>query len=118
MSEGSTAKPPRQKLDDYTTSATLLLRIKQTDPEPRQLAWREFHARYVPIIAGFARNMHAEPQDVDDIVQDVLLGFYAKAPTFVYDPNKGRFRGFLKVCTLRALLKRLGQNAKFRGRPL
>jgi len=100
------------------TNPTIFLRLKNSQPAPRELAWNDFHQRYAPIIAGFARRLGAQQQDIDDVVQDVLLGFFAKAPTFVYDPGKGRFRGYLKVCTYRALGRRLGKNSKFQGRPL
>src|SRR5678816_333376 len=80
--------------DSMLTNPTLLLRIQHVEPRPRELAWTEFRARYGPIIAGFARKLGAKPQDLDDVIQDVMLGFYAKAPTFVYDPAKGRFRGY------------------------
>jgi RNA polymerase sigma factor (sigma-70 family) len=100
------------------TNPTLLLRIQHAEPRPRELAWQEFRARYGPIIAGFARKLGAKPQDMDDVIQDVMLGFFAKAPTFVYDPAKGRFRGYLKVCTLHALQRRSGRDAKVRAMPL
>ena len=51
-------------------------------------------------------------------MQDVLLGFFLKSPTFIYDPAKGRFRGYLKVCTYRALRKRIGHEARLHGKPL
>ena len=102
----------------YTTNPTLFVRINATDPGPREIAWEEFREYYAPIIAGFARNLGARPQDVDDLIQDVLIGFFSLSPTFVYDPAKGRFRGYLKVCTFRAVRKRLGQNARFKALPL
>jgi hypothetical protein len=33
----------------------------------------------------------------------------------VYDPGKGRFRGYLKVCTYRALQTHLGKQARLQG---
>jgi DNA-directed RNA polymerase specialized sigma24 family protein len=45
-------------------------------------------------------------------------GFYGASQEFEYDPSKGRFRGYLKTCTLRALIKRRGREAKFRGASL
>ena len=36
----------------------------------------------------------------------------------MYDPSKGRFRGYLKVCTFRALRNRLRNNAKIQSVPL
>lgn len=70
------------------------------------------------MIGAFARRLGARPQDVDDVVQDVMLGFFLKSPTFVYDPAKGRFRGYLKVCAYRAVQQRFGAAAKFKGKPL
>lgn len=102
----------------YATNASIFVRLNASDPQPREIAWLEFHQRYAPIIAGFARNLGARTQDIDDVIQDVLLGFFGQSPTFVYDPARGRFRGYLKVCTFRALKRRLGQNAKFNGVPL
>ena len=102
----------------YATHASIFLRLNADDPQPREMAWLEFHQRYAPIIAGFARNLGAKAQDVDDVIQDVLLGFYGQSPTFVYDPARGRFRGYLKVCTYRALKRRMGRNARFSGVPL
>jgi RNA polymerase sigma factor (sigma-70 family) len=96
-----------------TTRATIFLRLNATGDAPRELAWEEFRTRYAPVIAGFARNLGAKAQDVDDLVQDVMLGFFANSPHFVYDPSVGRFRGYLKVCTLNALRKRLGRDRKF-----
>jgi RNA polymerase sigma-70 factor (ECF subfamily) len=92
--------------DHYQTRSSLLLALKGSDDKPREVAWQEFHYRYAPIIAGFARNMGAKAQEVDDVIQDVMLGFFAVSPRFVYDRAKGRFRGFLKVCTFRALRRR------------
>src|SRR5262245_11393243 len=96
------------------TSATLLLRIRPDSPA-RELAWQDFHGCYAPMIAGFARKMGAKAQDREDIVQDVMAGLFSASRNFVYDPGRGRFRGFLKVCTFRAARKRLGENLRFRG---
>jgi RNA polymerase sigma-70 factor, ECF subfamily len=102
----------------FTTHATLLLRIRAVDPQPREIAWQEFRDRYAPIIAGFARNLGARPQDIDDVIQDVITGFYARSTTFQYDPAKGRFRGYLKVCTLHVVQRRIGERARFRAVPI
>jgi RNA polymerase sigma factor (sigma-70 family) len=106
------------KPGDPTTNPTIFLRLRAGDAVPREIAWDEFNTRYAPIIAGFARRLAARTQDVDDVVQDVLMGFFLKSPTFIYDPAKGRFRSYLKVCTYRALQKRIGKDLRFRGMPL
>jgi RNA polymerase sigma-70 factor (ECF subfamily) len=92
--------------DDLRTNPSIFLRLNRTDTRARQVAWREFHDRYAPIISAFARKLGARPQDLEDIVQDVLVGFYSTSPTFVYDATKGRFRGYLKTCTCHVLQKR------------
>lgn len=105
-----TAVPARPSL---ATRETLLWRINAPEPRTREVAWDEFGRLYAPVIAGFARNLGARGQDIDDVIQDVMLGFYTAAPEFEYDPSKGRFRGYLKVCTFRALRRRAAQDQRF-----
>ena len=107
-----------QHYRDASTNPSIFLRLKETDTEPREIAWEQFHARYVPVITGFARRLGGKSRDVDDVVQEVLLGFYLKSPTFVYDPSKGRFRRYLKVCVYNALKKRFGDKSRLLGKPL
>ena len=79
------------------TSATLLLRLK-ADGDAREVAWTEFCALYEPIIAGFAKRQGLSSSQIPDLVQSVVTGFFAAQPRFVYTPDKGRFRGYLKTC--------------------
>ena len=100
------------------TNPSIFLRLNAADVEPRELAWDEFNSRYVPIIANFARRLGSKQQDVEDTVQDVMLGFFLTSPSFVYDPSKGRFRRYLKICTYHTLQKRFGKSAKIMGKSL
>ena len=100
------------------TNPSIFLRLNRTDTDVRELAWNEFHECYARVISTFARQFGVQPADVDDVQQGVLLGFYATSPAFVYDPGKRRFRGYLKRCTLHAVQRRLGREAKFRGTAL
>ena len=68
--------------------ASIFIRLNSADAKPREIAWLEFHQRYAPIIAGFAQIFGARAQDVDDVIQDVLLGFDGQSPTFIYDPSR------------------------------
>jgi RNA polymerase sigma-70 factor, ECF subfamily len=79
------------------TSATLMLRLK-ANGNTREVAWAEFCERYEPIIAGFARRQGLSATQVPDLVQQIVMGFFAAQPRFTYDPSKGRFRGYLKAC--------------------
>jgi RNA polymerase sigma factor (sigma-70 family) len=105
-------------MNTLATHATIFLRLKADDTATRELAWSDFRKRYAPIIAGFARKLSVKTQDIDDIIQDVMIGFFSQAPTFIYNPLAGRFRGYLKVCTFRAMQRRLGKSARFQQIPL
>lgn len=99
MSDGAT-------IDPLATRASLLLRLKSDGPQ-REVAWRDFHGRYGPVIASYARAMGVRRQDIDDVVQDVLMGFYAATPEFNYDPARGRFRSYLRTCVWRKIQRRM-----------
>jgi RNA polymerase sigma factor (sigma-70 family) len=88
------------------THASIFLRLNQSDTRLREIAWQEFHAHYAPAIAALARQLGTPDGNVDDVVQDVLLGFFSTAPTFVYDPARGRFRKYLKACICHTVWKR------------
>ncbi|MBX9735387.1 MAG: hypothetical protein K2X32_00540, partial [Phycisphaerales bacterium] len=74
-----------------------MLRLKD-DGDAREVAWAEFCERYEPIIAGFARRQGLAASLIPDLVQQIVVGFFASQPRFTYDPSKGRFRGYLKAC--------------------
>jgi RNA polymerase sigma-70 factor, ECF subfamily len=90
---------------ETATRSSLFLRLNKSDPAPREVAWRQFYDRYAPVILGYARQKGATPQRAEEIVQDVIGGFFQASPRFVYDPERGRFRGYLKTCVGRALAK-------------
>lgn len=105
----STGPPADRPTDPLATPPSLFGRLGSAEPRPREMAWREFYHRYVPVIRAFARSLGVRPGDVEDVVHDVLLGFFGTRATFVYDPAKGRFRNYLKTATVRALAARRRQ---------
>jgi RNA polymerase sigma-70 factor (ECF subfamily) len=90
----------------YATRASIFLRLRDDRHDVRQLSWQEFADRYGPLIVAFARHAGLPPQEADDVLQDVLLGFFRVSGNFEYDPSKGRFRGYLKRITLNAVRMR------------
>jgi len=105
-------------LASLSTRASMLIRLKSTDAQPRELAWEAFRTRYARVITGFARNMGAKPQEIDDIIQDVMLGFFNAMPAFEYDPARGRFRGYLKTCTMHTIQRRASKEYRFKSVPI
>ncbi len=90
----------------YATRASIFIRLQADGSMDRELGWQEFTEKYARVIAGFARNAGLRAQDADDVLQDVLLGFFRVSEQFEYDPIKGRFRGYLKRVTLNAIRAR------------
>jgi RNA polymerase sigma factor (sigma-70 family) len=103
--------------DPKITRKSLLLRLKVGGPT-REVDLHQFHQQYAPIIRGFARNIGIRQQDVEDVVHDVMLGFFAAAAQFEYDPAKGRFRGYLKTCVWHAFQKRCRGQRLMSGKSL
>jgi RNA polymerase sigma-70 factor (ECF subfamily) len=85
------------------TRPSVFVRMKEGDAQPRELAWQEFYERYAPLITGYARRQGVTPEQAEELVQDVMLGFFAASPKFVYDPARGHFRSYLRTCVRRAL---------------
>jgi RNA polymerase sigma-70 factor (ECF subfamily) len=101
MAQNDPTFPPAQT----ATRPSIFLRLKQSDPAPREVAWRQFYDRYAPVIFGYARRKSASAQQAEEIVQNVIGGFFEASPRFVYDAARGRFRGYLKSCVGHALAR-------------
>ncbi|MFZ4576278.1 MAG: sigma-70 family RNA polymerase sigma factor, partial [Phycisphaerales bacterium] len=99
----------------FETRATLLMRLK-ADTDAREFAWAEFCTVYEPIIAGFARRGGLPSDQIPDLVQQVLTGFFAVQPRFMYDPSTGRFRSYLKTCVINELRRIRQRDAAARER--
>ncbi len=89
-----------------TTHTTLLQQLADSDNTD---AWQEFYARYGDLMRGFARRRGVQPSDCDDLLQDVILKLTRSMPQFSYDPARGKFRGYLKTITVRAIIDKFSQ---------
>jgi len=76
-----------------TTRATLLERLRDGDAV---MAWDEFFARYWRLIYATARHRGCHEHTAEEIVQDVMLTVFEKRDVFRYDPERGRFRDWLR----------------------
>ena len=74
------------------TRASLLIRIR--DPKDDR-AWGEFVRLYAPLLHSYAMKNRLQDADAADLAQDTLRLVLRAAPQFVYDPQKGTFRGWL-----------------------
>jgi RNA polymerase sigma factor (sigma-70 family) len=74
------------------TRQSLLVRLK--DPADAA-AWRTFVDVYGPAVFAFARRNGLQPADAADLTQDVCRSVATAMRSFDYDPDRGRFRGWL-----------------------
>jgi RNA polymerase sigma factor (sigma-70 family) len=81
------------------TGTTLLLLLH--DPA-NPLAWSAFVGRYGPRVYGWCRRWGLQEFDAENVTQDVLVKLVRTLRSFTYDPERGRFRAWLKTLTRRA----------------
>lgn len=68
-----------------------------------QAAWAEFDARYREWLIRYFRRRGVQLVDAEDLAQSVLSALVRSLPNFAYDPERGRFRGYLFRCAQNAL---------------
>lgn len=64
-----------------------------------QQSWGEFVEIYTPVISNTIRRYRVSSSDADDILQEVLLQMSKTIQRYDQDPNKGRFRSYLRQVT-------------------
>lgn len=94
-------------MDAQTTHITLLSRLKERSD---WTAWREFYERYADLIRSFARRQGLQPADRDDVLQEVMASLSQAMQNFRYQPEKGKFRSYLKTVTVRAVFRKRCQD--------
>lgn len=99
--EGSVEVPSSR--GTLATRSSIFLRLRADSTSDREASWNEFYDRYHRLILGFARRAGMGVSEAEDILQEVMLGFFRVSRSFQYDPSKGRFRGYLKRVTLNAI---------------
>ncbi|MCG8404714.1 MAG: sigma-70 family RNA polymerase sigma factor [Phycisphaerales bacterium] len=77
-----------------------------------QESWAQFHHRYGELLYRYARQRGADHAEAEDVVQEVELCVFKAMNSFRYDPQKGRFRSYLRTAVVNAL----GRRAKKKGR--
>jgi RNA polymerase sigma factor (sigma-70 family) len=75
-----------------TTPPSLLFRLR--DPHDRD-AWHEFVALYGPAVYRFGRKRGLQDADALDLMQVVFQAVAGAVERFEYDPQRGKFRGWL-----------------------
>lgn len=81
----------RRELTSYTTHSSFLKRIQNKKDE----AWLEFYKRYAGMIYRIGRKRGLTDEECDDLLTDVMVIFWKKMDSFIYDRDRGLFRNYL-----------------------
>jgi RNA polymerase sigma factor (sigma-70 family) len=84
-----------------STHFSLLCEIR--DGNRPDESWAAFHARYRDVILAWCARRGLTATDAEDLTQDVLLKLFQRLPTHAHDPERGSFRGWLKVVVNNAI---------------
>src|SRR5882724_7080011 len=82
------------------TSASLLERLQA---QPDAASWERLVELYTPLLRGWLRRNEVQPEDVDDLVQEVMEVLVRELPQFHYQQERGSFRGWLRTITVNRL---------------
>lgn len=87
----------------FATPVTLLNKLCQ---DPSSVLWEEFYQIYRQIILRYAQKQGLDAAACEDVLQETMLAFYKylKRDSFVYNPERGRFRNFLFTIVYRKVL--------------
>jgi len=78
------------------TSLSLLVRTGTGDA----VAWERFDAIYRPLIREWLIRHQVQPQDADDLTQDVLFAVVRGIERFEHTGRSGSFRAWLRTITV------------------
>ncbi len=84
---------PQTMTHDLATSLSLLGRLKHS---AQNRDWEDFYDRYSPVILSFAQKCGLDFSGAEDVLQETVICLIQKLPAFEYDPQKGKFRNWLR----------------------
>src|SRR5437763_3209335 len=99
--------------DTPTTRASLLVRLGDAADSA---AWGRFVDLYAPPVYACARRHGLQDADAADVTQDVMRSVYTAFRRGDFDPDRGRFRGWL-ITIVRNKLRDHARRAGLRKHP-
>ena len=76
----------------YTTRKEMLAGVHNGDDN----AWREFVEFYKPLMMLRAKDLRLSANETEELIQDVCVAVFRNDAADSYDPEKGRFRDYLR----------------------
>jgi RNA polymerase sigma-70 factor (ECF subfamily) len=84
-------------VDIPSTDNSLLLALQSQSPAKREAAWALFEPLYRPVILAWCERRHLPSETSEELTQEILLKLSVKFVGHCYDPDRGRFRSWLKT---------------------
>jgi RNA polymerase sigma factor (sigma-70 family) len=74
-----------------------MLALQSQTPAKRGAAWALFEPRYRPVIHAWCLRRHLPVETARELTQEILLKLSVQFLRHCYDPDRGRFRSWLKA---------------------
>jgi RNA polymerase sigma factor (sigma-70 family) len=85
--------------------------LRLRDPRDAD-AWRLFVETYTPLVSAYCRRRGLQASDVADVTQEVMAQVLRSIADFSYQPERGRFRGWLGAITRSKIQRFLARDAR------
>lgn len=85
----------------FTTHKSMILSLGKGD----DISWAVFEENYRPLILLRAKDRGLKHEEQEELLADVLLSLFKGKDSFVYNPEKGKFRSYLRTICDRASFK-------------
>jgi RNA polymerase sigma-70 factor, ECF subfamily len=72
----------------------------------REDAWAVFQAGYREVILGWGQSFGLDLHTAEDLTQEILIKLLEALPRYKHDPDRGRFRSWLKTVVRNVLADR------------
>jgi len=99
MDGGGPSETAGRSLDPMHTTSHTLLRAIHDRADSR--SWEEFHGRYAPLVYSVARRQRLDPEECEEVVQQVMLSLARRIES--YDRERGTFRRWLMAITFNGI---------------
>jgi RNA polymerase sigma factor (sigma-70 family) len=98
----------------FTTRKNMLQAMQHNDNS----AWEDFLTYYGPLIKLRADDFRLTPQETDELRQDICVSIFSQGSLETYDPQRARFRDYLRGIIAHRALDILRRRPDPQQRPL
>lgn len=92
----------------YTTQPSMFELMRRGD----EITWERFYKSYRALVLLRGRDLGLSGTDLDELQSRVMMKFFEKRETFIYDPSKGRFRDYFRTVVTTTALDMLREKRK------